>query len=360
MDASFDTDRDALVERLFEATVGALELFGVHLGVRLGLYETLAKVGSVCSPELAGHTGLDERYLREWLEQQAVAGFLTVEDASVGPRERRFVLPAAHAAVLSDATDPAHVAPFAPLVVGIAGALPKVVEAFRTGAGVPYAEYGPDMREGQAAINRPAFLAEMAGWLEAIPALHDALSTPGARLADVGCGHGWSSLAIARAYPTLTVDGVDLDEASIAAAQARPPEPEVAGRLSFAVKDAAALREGGPYAAVTIFEALHDMSDPVGVLRTVRAALAEGGRALIVDERVADVFTAPGDAVERVMYGWSVSHCLPASRADSPSEALGTALRASTVQDLADRAGFAACEVLGIENDFFRFYLLTP
>jgi SAM-dependent methyltransferase len=360
MDANIGSDRDALVERLFEATVGALELFGVHLGVRLGLYETLATVGAVSSPELAKHTDLDERYLREWLEQQAVAGILTVEDASAAPQERRFALPAAHAAVLADPTDPAHVAPFAPLVVGIAGALPKVVDAFRTGAGVPYAEYGPDMREGQAAINRPAFLTEMAGWLGAIPELHAALGAPGARLADVGCGHGWSSLAIARAYPTLTVEGVDLDDASIAAAQARPIDEDVAGRLSFALKDAAALREDGPYAAVTIFEALHDMSDPVGVLETVRAALAEDGRALIVDERVADVFTAPGDAVERVMYGWSVSHCLPASRAESPSEALGTALRAATVVDLAARAGFASCEVLPIENDFFRFYLLTP
>ncbi|MGQ0623655.1 MAG: class I SAM-dependent methyltransferase [Sporichthyaceae bacterium] len=346
---------EALSERLFEATVGALELFGVHLGVRLGLYAALARTGPIASPDLATHTGLDERYLREWLEQQAVAGILSVEDPAAAPQERRFALPATHAGVLADPTHPLHVAPFAPLVVGIAGALPKVVDAFRTGEGVPYADYGPDMREGQAAINRPAFEAEMAAWLGSIPALHDALSAPGAILADLGCGHGWSSLAIAAAYPSLTVHGVDLDEASIAAA--KPLETD---RLSFAVKDAAALTGDGPYAAVTIFEALHDMSDPVGVLGAVRDALAPAGHALIVDERVADMFTAPGDLVERIMYGWSISHCLPASRAETPSAALGTALRAGTVAELATSAGYAACEVLEIENDFFRFYLLTP
>ncbi len=351
---------DALVERLFEATIGTLELFGVHLGVRLGLYAALVETGPINSPDLAERTGLDERYLREWLEQQAVAGILTVEDAGAPAQERRFALPAGHAAVLADPTDPSHVAPFAPLVVGIAGALPAVVDAFRTGAGVPYADYGPDMREGQAAINRPGFTTEMAGWLSSVPAVHSLLNSPGARAADLGCGLGWSTEAIARVYPMAIVDGIDLDEASIASALERKMSPDLMGRVNYAVRDAAALRETGPYHVVSIFEALHDMADPVGVLSSVRAGLRSDGRALIVDERVADVFTAPGDQVERMMYGWSVSHCLPASRAESPSEALGTALRASTVQDLAVRAGFSACEVLPIENDFFRFYLLSP
>lgn len=351
---------DALVERLFEATVGTLELFAVHLGVRLGLYATLVETGPVTSVDLAKLTDLDERYLREWLEQQAVAGILTVADPAAAPQERRFTLPAAYAPVLADPTNPAYVAPFGPLVVGIAGALPAVVDAFRTGAGVPYADYGPDMREGQAAINRPAFTTEMAGWLSAVPDLHALLSAPGARAADLGCGLGWSTEAIARAYPTASVDGIDLDEASIASALERPTTPDLAGRVTFGVRDAATLRESGPYSVVTIFEALHDMADPVGVLSSIRAGLIADGRALVVDERVADTFTAPGDAVERIMYGWSVSHCLPASRAESPSEALGTVLRAGTVEDLARRAGFAACDVLPIENDFFRFYLLTP
>lgn len=350
--------RDALVERLFTATVGALELFGVHLGQRLGLYTRLAESGPVTAPEFAATTGLDERYLREWLEQQAVAGLLDVDDCAAAPDERRFSLPAAHVPVLADAADPSHVAPFAPLLVGIAGALPAVVEAFRTGVGVPYADYGPDMRDGQAAINRPGFSTEMARWLAALPGVHERLDAGAARVADLGCGYGWSSLAIARAYRGISVDGIDLDEASIAAAQARAGEPDVAGRLTFAVRDASALAAAGPYDLVTIFEALHDMSRPVDVLAAAREALTPGGAVLVVDERVADAFTAPGDAVERMMYGWSVTHCLPASRAEQPSAALGTALRPGTVVALASQAGFSSTDVLPIENDFFRFYLL--
>ncbi len=348
-----------LVERLFDATVGALELFNVHLGQRLGLYATLASLGPVTAPELAAKTGLDERYLREWLEQQAVAGLLDVDDVAAEPAERRFELPAAHVPVLADPADPSHVAPFAPLLVGIAGALPAVVEAFRTGAGVPYASYGPDMRDGQAAINRPGFTAEMAGWLAALPGV-PRLAEPGARIADLGCGYGWSSLAIARACPGATVDGFDLDEASIEAAAPRATEPDVAGRLTFAVRDASELAAAGPYDLVTVFEALHDMARPVDVLAAARSALAPGGAMLVVDERVADTFTAPGDPVERMMYGWSVTHCLPASRAEFPSAALGTALRSGTVVALAAQAGYADTEILPIENDFFRFYLLRP
>ncbi|MGQ0630338.1 MAG: class I SAM-dependent methyltransferase [Sporichthyaceae bacterium] len=350
--------RDALVERLFEATIGTLEMFSVHLGSRLGLYTTLRDLGAVTADQLAAKTRLDERYLREWLEQQAVAGILDVDDAAAAQSERRFSLSRAHAAVLADPADPAHVAPFAPMLVGIAGALPAVVDAFRTGAGVPFAAYGPDMREGQAAINRPAFSTEMADWLGSIPAVHARLGLPGARVADLGCGHGWSSLAIARAYPTVTVDGIDLDSASIAAAAPQASAPDVAGRLTFALRDAGSLTDGDPYDLVTIFEALHDMARPVEVLAAARAALAPDGAVLVVDERVADTFTAPGDAVERMMFGWSVSHCLPASRAETPSAALGTALRTSTALDLAAQAGFAQAEVLPIENDFFRFYLL--
>ena len=352
--------RDALVERLFDATLGALELLNVHVGQRLGLYATLASAGPVTAPELAAGTGLDERYLREWLEQQAVAGLLDVDDVAAAPDARRFALPAAHVPVLADPADPSHVAPFAPLLVGIAGALPAVVEAFRTGAGVPYADYGPDMRDGQAAINRPGFSTEMAGWLAAVPGVHEQLAASGARVADLGCGYGWSSLAIARAYPGATVDGIDLDEASIVAAAPRANEPDVVGRLTFAVRDASELAAAGPYDLITIFEALHDMARPVEVLAAARAALSPGGAMLVVDERVADAFTAPGDPVERMMYGWSVTHCLPASRAESPSAALGTALRSSTVLALAAEAGFASTEILPIENDFFRFYLLRP
>jgi len=358
--ASGEDRREALVERLFEATVGALELLSIHLGWRLGLYRVLADGDALTSAELAERAAIDERYAREWLEQQAVAGLLEVEEPSATEDARRFRLPAEHADVLADSDHPAHVAPFGPMLVGIGGAMPEVAEAYRTGAGVPYERYGTDFRDGQGNINRPAFIAEMADWLAASDEINRRLSDdPPALVADVGCGQGFSTVAIARAYPSVIVHGIDLDEASVEDATAFAADTEVADRVRFTVKDAEELGRAGTYDLVCIFEALHDMSRPVEALAAAREALAPGGSVLVMDERVADSFTAPGDPVERIMYGWSVVHCLPVSRAEQPSAALGTVLRADTVRRLAADAGFSEVEVLPVENDFFRFYRLA-
>ena len=130
--------------------------------------------------------------------------------------------------------------------------------------------------------------------------------------------------------------------------------------MRFSCADAAELTGRGPYDLIVILEALHDMARPADVLRAARDALGDGGTLLVVDERVADSFTAPGDDVERMMFGWSVTHCLPTQLAEQPSAALGTALRADTVRGLAHEAGFARVEVLPVENDFFRLYRLDP
>jgi 2-polyprenyl-3-methyl-5-hydroxy-6-metoxy-1,4-benzoquinol methylase len=362
MATTMDTQRtEALAERLFGATIEALELFSVHLGSALGLYDVLAD-GPATPPELAERAGIDGRYAREWLEQQAVAGFLEVEDAAAGPDERRFRLPAEHAPVLADAEDPMHLAPFGGLLAGIGEALPKVVAAYRTGAGVPYADYGAALRRGQGGINRPAFTHDLPGeWLPAIPDVHARLAAePPARVAEIGCGQGWASLAVARAYPIAQVDGFDLDEASIAEAQAAAAKEALGDRVRFAVRDAAELGAEGPYDLVLILETLHDLARPVEALAGARAALAPGGSVLVADERVADRFAAPGDEVERMMYGWSVLHCLPTQLVEEPSAAIGTVMRADTVRALATEAGLAEVQVLPIENELFRFYRLRP
>jgi 2-polyprenyl-3-methyl-5-hydroxy-6-metoxy-1,4-benzoquinol methylase len=358
MDEAAEQRRDELVERLFEATIGTLELFSVHLGWRLGLYAALAGTEALTPDELAERAGIAPRYAREWCEQQAVAGFLQAEEAAGG---RRFRLPPEHAPVFTAPDDPSHVAPFGALVVGIAGALPDVVEAYRSGAGVPYERYGRDFRDGQGLINRPAFLGEMANWLAASPEIDSRLAgDPPAHVADVGCGQGYSTVAIARAYPKARVDGFDLDPPSIADAEQFAAGTEVTDRVSFGVRGADTLAEAGRYDLVCIFEALHDMSQPREALEAARGALAPGGSVLVADERVADSFSAPGDEIERMMYGWSVSHCLPVALADQPSAALGTVLRAATLERLAADAGFDRVEVLPVENDFLRFYRLVP
>ncbi len=173
---------------------------------------------------------------------------------------------------------------------------------------------------------------------------------------DLGCGLGASSIALARAYPRTQVLGVDLDEASVAEARAQAAEAGVADRVTFVVGDAAQVAAEGPFDLVTIFEALHDMGDPVGALRTARELLAADGNVLVADERVADAFTAPGDPTERFMYGWSILHCLPATVAEHPLQATGTVLRAPAVARWAAAAGFGGFEVLPIDNLFWRFY----
>jgi ubiquinone/menaquinone biosynthesis C-methylase UbiE len=351
---------DALVERLFGATIGALELCSIYLGVELGLYRTLDERGALSAPGLAEAAGIAPRYAHEWLEQQAVAGLVEVDDPGAEPTARRYALPAAHARALARSEDPAHVAPFAHMLVGIGGVLPRVAQAYRTGGGVPYADYGVEFRHGQGHINRPAFTHELpTNWLGAMPDVVARLQGgERPRIADVGCGQGWSTVALARAFPKATVDGLDLDPASIADARRHAADAGVEGSVRFVEGDAGALAAEGPYDLVLILEALHDLARPVDALRAARQALADGGTVLVVDEKVAERFTAPGDEVERMMYGWSVTHCLPTQMTEEPSAALGTALRADSVRELATEAGYAHVDVLPVENDFFRLYRL--
>jgi SAM-dependent methyltransferase len=353
---------DALAERLFGAALGALELYSVYLGVEIGLYRTLDEQGPLTSGELAGQAAIDPHYAREWLEQQAVAGLIDVEDTGAAPEERLYALPADHAPVLVEAEDPAHVAPFAHMIAGIGRVLPELAAAYRSGGGVPYEAYGRDFRHGQGHINRPAFTQELPSeWLAAMPDVVARLETGRpARVADLGCGQGWSSIAMAQEFLHAHVDGIDVDPGSIANARRNAEQAGMNGRLRFLEGDAAGLAGHGPYDLILMLEALHDLARPIEALAAARAALADGGTVLVVDERVADRFTAPGDEIERMMYGRSVVHCLPTQLVERPTAATGTVMRADAVRAHAAAAGFARVEVLAVENDFFRLYRLYP
>ena len=349
-------------ERLFGAVLGMMDVHTVYIGERLGLYAALAASGPATSTELAAATGTHERYVREWLEQQAVAAILAVDDASQGPGERRYSLPEEHAEALTDRDSLDYVAAFARMMVGITRPLPAVLDAFRHGGGVRYAAYDADFCEGQADMNRTMFVNLLGSeWLPSVPDVDERLRCdPPARVADIGCGAGFSTLSIAAAYPNATVDGIDLDEASIELARANLADAGLQERVSFALRDAADPQLAGSYDLVTVFEAVHDMSQPVEALAAARRLLAPGGCVIVADERVAESFTAPGDDVERLMFGYSVLHCLPVGMADAPSVGTGTAMRPDTLTSYALDAGFTDVEVLPIENDFWRFYRLNP
>jgi SAM-dependent methyltransferase len=348
--------RDALVERLFGSTLGALDVLSVYFGARLGLYRALADRGASSSEELAEATGLIERYVREWLEQQATTGILDVDD------ERRYTMPLGHDEALLDETSLNYIAPVGKLLVGSVRPIDAVLAAYRSGGGVPYADYGADVHEGQAEFTRPMF-EHLLGpeWLPAIPEVHDRLQAdPPARVADVACGQGFSSMAIARAYPKTQVDGIDLDEASIAAARENLAGSDVEERVTFHNRDAADPGLQGQYDLVYMHESLHDMSYPVDVLRACRGLLSRGGSVVVADERVPNTFTASGDDIERLCYGFSILHCLPVGMVGEGAAGTGTVMRADTVRRYAEEAGFGGFDVLPIENDFYRFYRLTP
>jgi len=352
---------DTFVERLFGSVLAALDLQAVYLGDRLGYYRALAE-GALTSTELAARTGTAERYVREWLEQQAVTGILVTDDRVTDALARRYTLPAPYVAPLTDTLDLSHFAPFVRFVVGSLKQTELMVEAFRSGGGVSWAQHGADLREGQAAANRPLFLGPLGQeYLPSIPDVDSALRA-GGRVADVGCGLGWSAIGIALAYPDATVDGYDVDGSSIEAARRNAREAGVDDRVRFHAVDAAATNadtvDGESYDAVFAFECIHDLPDPVGVLAAMRRLAGDAGTVVVMDERVAETFTAPGDDVERLMYGYSLVCCLADGMAHQPSAGTGTVMRPSTLRRYAVEAGFADVKILDIANDFFRFYRL--
>lgn len=355
---------DQFAERLLMAGLGAIEVYSFYLGDKLGWYRSLAADGPATPQQLAERTGTDARYAREWLEQQAVYGILTVDTgteqaASTDGTGRRYALPPAVAEVLTDVHSLAYVGPLPRMFMAVVQQLPALLAAYRNGGGVTWAQFGDDVRTGQADMNRPWFEHQLPAALAGVPEVHAVLSRPEARIADVGCGAGWSTIAIARAYPGATVTGIDIDEPSVELARQNASAAGLTDRLSFRCADGSELAADGSLDAAFLFECLHDMPRPVEVLDAVRRSLKPDGTVVVMDEAVADDFTAPGDVIERLMYGFSLLVCLPDGLSSPPSAGTGTVMRRGTLEGYAREAGFGRVEVLPIEDfGFFRFYRL--
>jgi 2-polyprenyl-3-methyl-5-hydroxy-6-metoxy-1,4-benzoquinol methylase len=352
-------DPAALTGRLFRDMAGALELLTVYLGERLGLYQALYADGPATSAELAARTGTTERYIREWLEHHAASGLLEVDDPAAGPLARRYTLPPAHAPVLADTGDVRYQAFNGVEIVRAARWMPEVAEAIRSGGAPSPLPWAP---EGRPEFNRAVFLNLLARqWLPAIADVDLRLrSEPPARVADLACGTGWSSIAMAQAYPLISVDGFDLDADAIQAARRNAEETGLADRVTFTVADASGFGVPGRYDLVTILEALHDMPRPVDALRVARGLLSEPGCVIVGDELVEDEFTAPASLEEQYHYAWSVVACLPAVMGDPDTAATGAVMRPATLRRYAREAGFGGLESLPVEAGMLRLYRLTP
>jgi SAM-dependent methyltransferase len=343
-------------ERVFGAVLGAQFVQAAYLGDRLGYYRALAAADALTPAGLAARTGTAERYAREWLEHQAVCGVLAVDGSGAGAADRRYRLPAGPAEVLTDVLSPNHVLPLARMIGGAGQHLEALVGAYRSGGGVSWEQLGTDVREAQAAANRPLFLGPVAReYLPSVPEVAAVLAR-GGRVADIGCGHGWSAIGLALAHPGVTVDGFDVDAPSVAAARRNAVEAGVADRVRFHHADAAGATGG--FDLVAAFECVHDMPDPVSVLAAMRRLAEPDGVVLVMDERVAERFTAPGDEVEQLMYGYSLVCCLPDGLSHEGSVGTGTVMRPDVLDRYARSAGFGGAQVLPIEDAFFRFYRL--
>lgn len=353
-------ERDDLVERLFGEVVGTFNIFSVYLGDQLGFYRELAGGEALTPGELARRTNTHERYVREWLEHQATSCMLEAEGDGNGAGERAYRLSPGKAEVLTDRESLNYMAPLAQLLVGAVSPLQELLDAYRNGDGVAYYDYGKNLREGQAAMNRSAFLYQLGHeWLPMVEDVHARLQAdPPARVADIGCGAGWSSIGIAKAYPKVHVDGYDLDSASVDLARENIAAEGISDRVQVFLRDASDPDQYGRYDLVTAFECLHDMSNPVGALRTMRLLAGEQGAVIIMDERAMEEFQPCGEMLDQFLYGFSILHCLPAGMVEQPSAATGTVMRPDTLRKYAQEAGFRQVEILPIDNFFFRFYRL--
>ena len=302
----------------------------VLIGDKLGLYRAMAGAGALTPAELAERTGAHERYVREWLSAQAAGGYVTYDPAS-----GRFTLPPEHAFLLLDADLPGAFQ----LSVGSVRDEPKIADAFRTGAGVGWHEHDARVYEGCERFFRPGYAMNLVSqWIPALDGVKARLEA-GGRVADVGCGHGASSIIMAQAFPRAIVKGFDYHPASIEAARRAADKAGVGDRLSFEVIAAKAY-PGTGYDLVTFFDCLHDMGDPVGAARHVRESLAPGGTWMLVEPLANDRLEDNLNPVGRLYYAASTLLCTPASLSQEVGLALGAQAGEQRLRQVLTEAGF--------------------
>jgi 2-polyprenyl-3-methyl-5-hydroxy-6-metoxy-1,4-benzoquinol methylase len=334
------------------ADMGATGSAGlVVIGNRLGLYRALAQ-GSATSVQFAERTGYDERYLREWLRNQAAGGYVSYD-----PSTGEFFLTEEQAFCLADPNGPNISAGFL-IGLGYLRAEPRITEAFRTGEGVAWHEHNEDVFVGCDAFYRPGYVAELVpNWIPAVDGLHEKL-TAGGRVADLGCGLGTSSVLMAQAYPRTTIIGWDYHPESIELARKKAAEAGVGDRVSFEVATAQTFGGTG-YDLVTTFDALHDMGDPVSAARRVREALAEDGTWLLVEPNASDVVEENFNPVGRLYYAGSTFLCVPNGLSQPGGYALGAQAGEAAIREVATAAGFTRFR-RAAESPFNLVYEVRP
>jgi 2-polyprenyl-3-methyl-5-hydroxy-6-metoxy-1,4-benzoquinol methylase len=332
-----EVDGDKLMQFVFRAVdeVGAtLNAALVVMGDKLGLYRALAGSGGLTPAELAERTDTAERYVREWLNAQAAGGFVSYD-----PDGGRYALPPEQAVALTDPSSPAYLPGFFQIAVGSVIDSPTITEKVRSGHGFGWGDHVHDVHEGCERFFRPGYNAHLIDeWLPALEGVVDKLEQ-GALVADVGCGHGASTILMAQAYPHSTFVGSDCHEGSIETARERAQKAAVDERVSFRAEPAQAY-SGSGYDLVTNFDCLHDMGDPVGAARHVLSTLKPNGTWMIVEPNAGDRTEDNFNPVGRAYYGFSTLLCTPASLSQEVGLALGAQAGEARIREVVEAAGF--------------------
>ena len=305
----------------------------VVIGEKLGLYKALAR-GAMTSAELASATQTDERYLREWLASQAAGGYITYH-----ANTDKFSLSEEQAFALANEDSPAYLPGAFELALGSLAAVPRIAESFRSGAGMGWHEHVDGVFHGCEKFFRPGYAANLVStW---IPALHDVKGKleSGARVADVGCGKGASTLLLAKAFPNSRFFGFDYHDKSIEAARESAKRAGVSDRVTFEVSKAKDF-PGKDYDFVAVFDCLHDMGDPVGAAAHVRKSLAKDGTWMIVEPFANDQLKDNLNPVGRVYYSFSTLLCTPCSRSQEVGLCLGAQAGETRIREVVTSAGF--------------------
>jgi SAM-dependent methyltransferase len=330
-------DEQKLRDFVFRAVdeVGAtLNSALVVMGDRLGLYRALADAGPLEPAELASRTGVSEPYVREWLNGQAAGGYVEYDAASC-----TYTLPPEHAVALTDEDSPAFLPGFFEIAVGSVIDSPRITEAARSGDGVGWHEHNHHVFHGCERFFRTGYNANLlSAWLPALDGVVEKLER-GAVVADIGCGHGASTLLMAEAFPRSTFIGFDYHDESVATARERARGSGVAERVRFEVAPAARFWGGG-YDLVTMFDCLHDMGDPIGAAQRVREALAPDGTWMIVEPAAGDAVEHNLNPIGRAYYGFSTFLCTPSSLAQDVGLALGAQAGEARLREVIAAGGF--------------------
>jgi SAM-dependent methyltransferase len=341
----------AFVLRAVEETGAALNCALVVMGDRLGYYRALVEHGASTPAELAERTNTGEAYAREWLNAQAAGSFVAYD-----PETGRYHLPPEQAVALTDESSPAFVGGLFQIAHGTVRDAPEVVEAAAAGDGVGWGEHNSDVHVGCERFFRPTYVAHLVDeWLPALDGVVGKL-TRGATVADVGCGHGASTILMAEAFPASAFHGTDYHAPSITTARQRAQQAGLSVSFEAAAADAFT---GGPYDLVTMFDCLHDMGDPIGAARHIRKVIAEDGTWIIVEPAAGDRVEDNFNPIGRTYYGFSTLLCTPSSLAQPVGLALGTQAGPARIRDVVTAAGFSSFR-LAAQTPFNNVFEVRP